>query len=297
MTEASQQTLTKSYGLKELLSKQGMHGYVALATTTTTPRPTKAKPTSSTEPVVVKIHKAHKDAESFLKREAEITKRLTGATDPSFNPIIPLLLADTNTPCSWFSMPYIRGCELVDFMDSFQDTNRYIPGAFMYHFFLEMLNTLDWLHNRSSDKTFIVAHHDIRTSNIMLQPPHGTPPTAESTTKQLQAYMPKVILMDFGHAKLSETARQDRGIRTDSDIADVGLLLFLLGEKSDADHDWVRWMCDETDSCYLSAGGILAKHGGRTARRLEAETGLQNVLDIVEACEISMTGDAEVGFF
>ncbi|KAF2429975.1 hypothetical protein EJ08DRAFT_257099 [Tothia fuscella] len=157
----SEERLRSAYGLVKLPSSQGNHSVVALALphTAITPSPQHGPPTT-TELVVVKIIQARDNTNvATSENEVHIAKRLTESTGPGRQHIVPLLLADLTSPCAWFSMPLVNGCELKAFLNEFKfasnddgtpNTTELVRATIIYHLFIQMMIILDWMHTRSA---------------------------------------------------------------------------------------------------------------------------------------------------
>ncbi|KAF2429976.1 hypothetical protein EJ08DRAFT_734487 [Tothia fuscella] len=267
LPEASQHTLGNAYKISHLLSSQGIHAAVAMA---------QPLISSSSEAVVVKMFKAG-PGDDLLTQEADITKRLTKSTGVGRPHIIPLILQDTSLPCAWFSMPLVHGCQLGEFIKSFDTNNNpstdgdgatrsLIPPTI-----ISLLPT-DFLNARLTPQP--------RQREIL----HSPPPTATSSIPELRAYLPKVILMDFGAARLSDVDHtQDAFIRSQLDIEDVGLTLYSMAQRSCVDVTWVKrifW-----DAGGLTSRQILHEYEAWAAAELDIGITLQVVEQIVDLCE------------
>lgn len=99
-------------------------------------------------------------------------------------------------PITWISMPALSSCLTVDHIMNL--TSEPIPRAFVFHFFLQMLDALTFLHS-----TCGIVHKDLHFQNVMLD-----------ILKQDIPGLPNLILIDFGNSEATKTAstfRWERG--------------------------------------------------------------------------------------
>ncbi|KAF2427375.1 hypothetical protein EJ08DRAFT_680973 [Tothia fuscella] len=116
---------------------------------------------------------------------------------------------DTTSPCYWYAMNVIPGPRLNEFIGgrSFKGKGwNAIPPAFTYHVFVELLETLEWLHSSKGPTNFAVTHNDLHYGNIMLDMTHAETSNGDSfpglSGVDAVQYLPRVILIDFGLADI-----------------------------------------------------------------------------------------------
>lgn len=149
-----------------------------------------------------------------LDIEVKILKALGSASDDPRTSkaqfFSSLLLADAaERPC-WYSMPFIRGPTLLQWLDALPKKWNAVPPAMVWHIWIQLIEAFEWLHGARKGKKWSMLHGDLFGNNIVLDYSRSKPLpeclTADSKGAELVKYLPNIVILDFGCSKMKPLA-------------------------------------------------------------------------------------------